>query len=627
MQGFFVSSGYPIHSLLAKCFHLILTASMNKQQPLIIYEEEKRRHEGELTKLKKKQTLLGWLRLCIIIFAAIIGFYLFNYSLLWGWVAVISGISLFLAIVSIDIDNNKKIAHLKLLIQINQEEINSLDGIFENKYSGLDFLPLLHDYAYDLDVFGKSSLYQLINRGNTEQGRARLADNFLNALPVEQILERHEAIKELAPQYAWRQHLQAFSMQTPVTKLTQQRTEEWLSEDEKYFTGNKWKIIVWIYSFITIATAIAAAIGYLSSAIFLLLFVVYFFISGSLSKRAIPSHHYLDKIVKEIDTISQLILWIEEKKFSASLLSRLQTSVQINNEKAHMQIKELKNILSRFDLRERSPIIFIFANSFLLWDVWQMMSLNAWKRKNKQKLSLWYELIAEFEVLNSLSTAHFNYPEWTIPNFEKEHFTLEAQSLGHPLIHPAQRVSSDFCLKGKSKIALITGSNMAGKSTFLRSLGVNIILAQAGSPVCASLFMLSPNKLMSSMRIADNLAENTSTFYAELKKLKTIIEAVNRSEPVFILLDEILRGTNSLDKHTGSEALIRQMIKQKAVAVLATHDVELGKLENEFPHSINNYHFDVQVEGEELYFDYKLKHGVCTSLNASILMKKIGIEV
>ena len=600
---------------------------MNKQSPLTIYEEEKKKHEEELGKLKKKQTLLGWVRLGIIIFAAIVAFYLFNHSLLWGWIAVVTGIGFFLAIVSVDIYNNKKIAHFKLLIQINQEEINSLNGIFENKYSGLDLLPPLHDYAYDLDVFGKSSLYQLINRGNTEQGRARLADNFLNALPVEQIQERHEAIKELAPQYAWRQQLQAFSLQAPVTKLTQQRTEEWLGEDEKHFSSNKWKIIVWVYSFISIATGVAAAIGYLSSAIFLLLFVVYFFISGSLSKRAIPSHHYLDKIVKEIDTISQLIYWIEEKKFAAVLLNRLQTSVQINNEKAHIQIKELKNILNRFDLRERSPIIFIFANSFLLWDVWQMMSLNAWKRKNKQKLSLWYQLIAEFEVLNSLSTVHFNYPEWAIPNFEKEHFTLEAENLGHPLIHPAQRVNSDFRLKGQAKIALITGSNMAGKSTFLRSLGVNIILAQAGSPICASLFILSPNKLMSSMRIADNLAENTSTFYAELKKLKTIIEAVNRNEPVFILLDEILRGTNSLDKHTGSEALIRQMIKQKAVAVLATHDVELGTLENEFPNSINNYHFDVQVEGEELYFDYKLKHGVCTSLNASILMKKIGIEV
>ena len=600
---------------------------MKEDAPIIIYKAEKEKYEEDLAKLKKKQNLLGWLRLGVLVLAAVVAFYLFNYSLLFGWLAVVTGIAFFLAVVSLDTNNNKKISHLKLLIRINSEEIDSLNGNFIYKYDGLELLPPVHDCAYDLDIFGKSSLYQLINRGNTEQGKQLLANNFLGPLLVEEILERHEAIKELTPQFQWRQQLQAFSLQSPVTKTTQKRTEHWLGEDEKHFTGNKWKVIVWIYSLITVATAVAAALGYMSSAIFLLLFVIYFLISGILSKRAIPSHHYLDSIVKETDTISQLIYWIEEKKFKASLLNRLQTSVKIDNQKAHIQIKQLKNILNRFDLRERSPIIFIFINSFLFWDVRQMMSLNSWKRKNKQKLSFWYTLIAEFEVLNSLSTVYFNYPEWTIPVFSKEHFTLEAKDLGHPLIQPAQRVTSDFNLNSRGKVALVTGSNMAGKSTFLRCLGVNITLAQMGAPVCAKSFNLSLNNLMSSMRIADNLAENTSTFYAELKKLKTIIEAVNRNEPVFILLDEILRGTNSLDKHTGSEALIRQLIKQKAVAVLATHDVELAKLQNEFPASIDNYHFDVQVEGEELYFDYKLKHGVCTSLNASILMKKIGIEV
>jgi DNA mismatch repair ATPase MutS len=182
-------------------------------------------------------------------------------------------------------------------------------------------------------------------------------------------------------------------------------------------------------------------------------------------------------------------------------------------------------------------------------------------------------------------------------------------------------------MEGKPKIGLITGSNMAGKSTFLRSLGVNIVLAQMGAPVCASHLLLSPAKLMSSMRIADNLAENTSTFYAELKKLKSIIEAVHRKEPLFILLDEILRGTNSMDRHKGSEALIHQLIKQHAVAILATHDLGLAKLEARHPRFIENYHFDVQVEGEELYFDYRLKQGICNSLNASILMRKIGIDL
>jgi DNA mismatch repair ATPase MutS len=208
-----------------------------------------------------------------------------------------------------------------------------------------------------------------------------------------------------------------------------------------------------------------------------------------------------------------------------------------------------------------------------------------------------------------------------------QHFSVSGISIGHPLLPERQRVNNDFTLEGLAKVELITGSNMAGKSTFLRSLGVNMVLAQAGAPVCAKSFRQSPVKLVSSMRIADNLAENTSTFYAELKKLRTIIEKVKAGEEVFILLDEILRGTNSFDRHTGAAALIKQLIKEKAVALIATHDVELAQLQSTYPASITNYHFDVEVEGEELYFDYKLKHGVCKSMNASILMKKIGIEL
>ena len=168
---------------------------------------------------------------------------------------------------------------------------------------------------------------------------------------------------------------------------------------------------------------------------------------------------------------------------------------------------------------------------------------------------------------------------------------------------------------------------MAGKSTYLRSIGVNTVLAMAGAPVCATTFTLSPVQIISSMRIADNLEESTSTFYAELKKLKAIIDKVNAGEKIFILLDEILRGTNSLDRHTGSVALVKQLIKHKAACIIATHDVELAKLKDSYPSNILNFHFDAQVSNDELYFDYQLKNGVCESLNASILMKKIGIEL
>ncbi|HRP18347.1 MAG TPA: DNA mismatch repair protein MutS, partial [Ginsengibacter sp.] len=209
----------------------------------------------------------------------------------------------------------------------------------------------------------------------------------------------------------------------------------------------------------------------------------------------------------------------------------------------------------------------------------------------------------------------------------ERYFLIKGTSVGHPLITADKRVANNINIPSQGKIMLVTGSNMAGKSTYLRSVGVNCVLAFCGAPVCATEFQVSDVAIISSMRIEDNLQESTSTFYAELKKLKAIIDRVNQGERVFILLDEILRGTNSTDRHTGSKALIRQLIEKQSVAIIATHDLELAAMKDTYREHIDNYHFDVQVNGEELYFDYKLKEGICKSMNASILMKKIGIEL
>ena len=253
--------------------------------------------------------------------------------------------------------------------------------------------------------------------------------------------------------------------------------------------------------------------------------------------------------------------------------------------------------------------------------------MEKWKQQNHEHVLGWFTALGEFEAINSLSILSFNHPEWCFPELKKEHFFIEGKEIGHPLIPAGKCVNNPVKIDQAGELMLVTGSNMAGKSTYLRSIGVNTVLAMAGAPVCAKYFCLSPVQIISSMRIADNLEESTSTFYAELKKLKTVIDKVNNNEKVFILLDEILRGTNSLDRHTGSAALIKQLIKHNAVGIIATHDVELAGLKDEYPSGILNYHFDVQVNNEELYFDYKLKEGICTSLNASILMKKIGIEL
>ena len=314
------------------------------------------------------------------------------------------------------------------------------------------------------------------------------------------------------------------------------------------------------------------------------------------------------------------------RHFQDPLLNSLKKHFQSEITRASKQVKELNGILNRFDYR-LNPIVYIPLNILLLWDLQQILQLEKWKSKNNQEVSHWFDAMARFEVLSSLGTLAFNHPHWCFPDLNKEKPEFTAVQLGHPLIKPEKSVCNDFSAIGSGNINIITGSNMAGKSTFLRSVGVNMILATMGAPVCATKMTVSPLKVMTSMRIKDNLEENTSTFYAELKKLKTIIDAVNSRQPVFILLDEILRGTNSLDRQTGSMALIRQLLHHNATGIVATHDLELAGMIKEFPEGIHNYYFDAALDGEELYFDYTLKQGVCQNLNASILMKKIGIEL
>ena len=536
------------------------------QPPLDIYKLQIQQLTRHLNELKKKQNLLGWLRLFLVVISIVLAYRVFMTAGTIAWIIVGISIIIFLVLVTVDANNNAKITNVKNLLQINEDELAILDHHFNHRYDGIELMPAVHSYAGDLDVFGPFSLFQYINRCYTEQGRSYLAKNFLSPLTIDEIYKRHDAVKELSPQIEWRQQLTALAMQSPVTLRSQKKIENWLMQKEESFTHTAWSVLLPLYCLLTVGSAVAAILGLIPTSIFSFLFVIYLVVSTTLSRKPTAAYVKLSGVTGEVSTVEKLIGWIENKKFSSALLMLVQTSMSANG-KAGQQIKNLKEILNRFDMR-LNVFVFIFLNSFLLWDVWQMRSLNKWKQRNKKLVPQWFEAIATFETLNTMATLHFNQPEWCLPQFSKKYFLFEAKELGHPLIKNGQRVNSDFQLAGKGKLALITGSNMAGKSTFLRTLGVNTILANMGAPVCAKELALSPVQLICSMRIADNLAENTSTFYAELKKLKTVIEAVNRHEPVFILLDEILRGTNSLDRHIGSKALIRQLIKKDAIAVI-----------------------------------------------------------
>jgi hypothetical protein len=594
--------------------------------PLEIYQHQIGILEVELRNLQKRSKLFGWIRLiAMLAFLTCIALAWTNSSLLYLPFAALF-ITVFFVILTKHLDVDDKIENQKRLIEINETEIEILNHRFTELPDGSEYNPADHEYANDLDIFGRASLFQYINRCTSEQAKQLFARWLLHPSPVEQIINRQKAIKELGPQFQWRQQLQSFGVAHPVNIRIENKIQEWLKEPFRFIDKVYWRILRFAMPLISFTLLGLHIAGIINGSLFYPLITLMLLLSFGVSKLVMPVYTHLDKATSQLETLSDSIEWIEKKKFTSNLLIALQRSYLSDSTFSSQTIKRLKQILDRFDIR-LNPLVFIPLNTFLFWDLQQVLILENWKKINKDHIGDWFQSLAEFESISSLANLSFNHPHWTSPILTEKPGTVIADSLGHPLIPKEQLVYNSFDTEGTGLLNLITGSNMAGKSTFLRSVGVNIVLAMMGSDVCAKTFAVSHMKVFSSMRVSDNLEENTSTFYAELKKLKDIIQAVYNNEKVFLLLDEILRGTNSADRHTGSKALIKQLIQHNAAGLIATHDLELTKLADDYPGRIENYHFDVQVANEELYFDYKLKRGICQSMNASLLMKKIGIEI
>lgn len=584
------------------------------------------KHREQLVKLNKKRALYGWLRFLSMACAITIIWLSWSGWLIAGIPLAIIFIALFFFILKKDLDNNDEIENVQRLIEINETEIRVLHHNYTDLFDGLRLKPEHHDYANDLDIFGRASLYQYVSRCQSEQGQKLMADWMLKPASVSEIKKRQSSIKEIAKEVEWRQQLQSFGMETSISTETELKLLKWLQEPIKFLDSKLWKALKYILPLISFTLLAIHIAGIIEGNIFYPAIILMMLMAFGISKQMIPVYSQLDKAAPQLETLYKSINWIENKKFESDQLKQLQQSFEHNNKQGSAIIKQLKKILDRFDIR-LNPLVFIPLNTFLFWDIHQVLLLEKWKKENKDHIVKWFQTLEEFETISSLACLSFNQPTWAIPEISDEPGIFSATELGHPLIQKEKMVLNDFSSSGTSGLGLITGSNMAGKSTFLRSVGVNIVLAMMGSVVCATQMRTSHFKVLSSMRVSDNLEENTSTFYAELKKLKEIIESVYRKEDVFLLLDEILRGTNSTDRHTGSKALIKQLIEHNAVGLIATHDLELSKLSSEYPDLLHNYHFDVRVSGEELSFDYKLKKGICTSMNASLLMKKIGIEI
>jgi DNA mismatch repair ATPase MutS len=343
--------------------------------------------------------------------------------------------------------------------------------------------------------------------------------------------------------------------------------------------------------------------------------------------RRINHHH--NQVSRKYDLLvkyADLFRLVEQEPFTADRLKTLQEEGLTNGRSVGQQLRSLARIVVDFD-RRLNMIMGVILNGLLMWDLQCILRLERWKKNSARELPGWFAVLGEFEALSSLATYRFNFPESVFPVPVAEGPLIDAESLAHPLIPGEENIPNDILIDQFGQFLLITGSNMAGKSTFLRTVGVSLVLASAGAPVMARKMLFRPMEIYTSMRIRDSLSSRESTFYAELKRLRNIIHAHEQGRPCLILLDEILKGTNSRDKHFGSEMFIKQLIDLNSAGLIATHDLELSKLETEFPGHISNYCFEVQIEKEEFIYDYKLRSGVCKTMNATELMKKMGISI
>ena len=594
--------------------------------PLEAYRHQLAALDIKLALLQKRKSVFGWLRFVTLIAAFIALWKLWPLGLIVALPVFSILTGLFLFILSKDLNNNLTIENSVRLRKINETEIEILNHHFTHLPDGSNYKPETHEYANDLDIFGRASLYQYINRTNSEQGNKMFADWLLHQALPGMILQRQETVKELTPETDWRQQLQSCGIATKITIATQQRIEKWLEQPVSFSGKLLWNILKYLLPAISFSFLTLHLINILDASIFYPLMLLMLAVSFAISKLIIPDYLQLNRIAPELESLSGSISLIEKKEFKTDLIKQLQAKYKTGLVASSESIKKLKMVLDLLDIR-LNPLVYIPLNTFLFWDLQQIFTLEKWKIANKHNIRDWFDTLAEIECLSSIANLAFNHPENSFPRISNKEGVFIADSMGHPLIAKEKMICNSFSTEGVNQMNLITGSNMAGKSTFLRSIGINIVLAMMGSSVFARSLALSPMKVLSSMRVSDNLEESTSTFYAELKKLKEVINSVYNNEKVFLLLDEILRGTNSADRHAGSKALIKQLIHHKAVGLIATHDLELAKLADEFPDKIHNYHFDVQVANDELYFDYKLKRGICQSMNASLLMKKIGIEL
>lgn len=585
----------------------------------LILEEKHKISKQQKAKLKQKMLVFSMLRL-IIFLSIVYGIYLSWGN--WQWIlgCILGGGVIFTVLVKLFANTQFEKKRVEQKIKWIEEEIKSINGDYSFRPTGETYKEPNHLYANDLDLFGEKSLFQYLNRTQLKESEALLA-NLLTANDIEEIHEKQEAIKELAKLNDFRL---AYTTDAALieTELKSNVLIQWMKSFQAYIpTFFKW--FAHLFSFISVVLITSYFIGFVSGYLVLLWFFVGLGISGRFLKKTNQLSAHLDKAQGLFEQYHYLISHIENTNFSSKLLQQKKNRfTPENGKKASQTFHKFAKIIDALDQRNNF-LLGVFLNAFFLWDIRQSLKIQEWIGEHNSKVEAWMNQLFWIDAYNSLGNFAALHPHFTFPSIEvNQDKLILSKEATHPLISPEKAVSNSFEIQ-TNEFFIVTGANMAGKSTFLRTLGLQLIMANMGLPVASKSCSYRPIKLISSMRTNDSLADDSSYFFAELTRLKMIVDTIQQDE-YFIILDEILKGTNSTDKAIGSKQFIEKLIRLNSTGVIATHDLSLCELEKKHE-EISNHYFDATIENNELYFDYRMKKGICQNMNASFLLKKMNI--
>ncbi|WBW94686.1 MutS-related protein [Oceanirhabdus sp. W0125-5] len=597
---------------------------MNKE----IFQNKLNKYKIEIKNMKRKSNIFGMLRLISIVisFIALYFYYSSGSKNIILLLSCFAGGIIFLYCVHEHNKTRKKVYKLKELIEVNKKYIKRFEGTWiEFADKGNEFLDKEHKYSSDLDIFGAKSLFQLINSTRTTLGRNRLASLLKNGKRNgEEIVNRQSAVEEISKKIEFCEN-----MASPSEKYNgedgSKELIDFLESNEKTFRNLNLRILINGIHFLDIII-IGLTLFYRGN--FILTLLILLFYHGVFAVYGLwKSSNSLSEIFKFKDILEEyrsLIMNVKNEDFKDKHLIKMKSELFNGEKNVQDAIDELEKIINKIQMRY-NILSFIIFNIILLGDFRCVMYLERWRKDYKSNIKRWFEVINEFECIISFSVLVHTNDKVSYPKIHENGTMLKSLNLGHPLIKNEERVCNNVDLS--NRIFVITGSNMSGKTTFLRTIGVNLVLAYAGAPVCAEDMECSIMDINTSMRIEDDLNAGISTFYAELKRIKKIIDSSNKEKNMIFLIDEIFRGTNSNDRILGAKSVLHKLNQSWIIGGISTHDFELCKLEGADNNRIANYHFEESYENNKIKFDYKLKAGKSTTANAQYLMKLIGIDI